>query len=318
MENPAILKRIAAAEDQLEKSGGLKWDKYSQAAWSPSKLKLLSQCPYQYYLKYVLKVKNEEEIPDTAAADVGTIAHHILEYAIEGKDVGDAYRDAKMEHCGEYVGPRIARISEEGWQEKIVPLEYNITNFVEKIEEFKKANGVSNVYTELKLGVTKDWKKTTFFANDVYFRGIVDFTMEIPQSGYAPDFIVWDHKHGPAEIFGGIRNYEDQLNAYKPLINGGFKPASGIQAGINFIKAGKWVLGEYSPAEEITGRVTKQIEWNIDCAIDNVKEQGFFKHVAGGYCNYCEFKTMCKEKVLKPNELGTKKWFPIKEEKCIN
>lgn len=315
MEKPAILKRIEAAEEQLEKSGGLAWDKYSQAAWSPSKLKLLGQCPYQYYLKYVLKVKNEEEIQDTSMADVGTVAHHILEYATGGKSISEAYDLAKQEHCGDYIGPKIARIDPTNWKEKIESLEYNITSFVDRMDQFKRENNVSNVYTELKLGVTKDWKKTTFFAKDVYFRGIVDFILEIPQGHYYPDFIVWDHKHGPVETFGGIKHYEDQLNAYKPLIHNGFKSASGIQAGINFIKAGVYKLGDYSDIDEIQTKLIKQIEWNISGAIDSVKELGFFKHIAGNYCNYCEFKTPCKEKLLKPNELSTKKWFVIKEVK---
>lgn len=319
MVSTAILTRITDAEKNIEDTGGLNFNKYGLGAWSPSKVKMLEKCPYQFYLKYVLKVKPDDDyVQDTAMADVGTIAHRILEHIVLGKSVGDAYKATKIEHCEvplEYIRKGSANITGDKWAQSIETLEANIITFSEKMETFARNNTVVKHHTELKLGVTKDWKKTTFFANDVYFRGIVDLAIELDAgAGYRPDFLVIDHKHGGGE-FGtpSTRNYQQQLDSYKPMIHYGFKASSGIQAGIHFIKAGSTAYDEYTSAEEIETKIRKKVEWIIEGAVDTTIERGFFKHVRGAHCVYCEFNDQCKPGLLKENELSTKKYFQIKE-----
>lgn len=316
MTTPALITRITNAEDILD----LDFSKYELGAWSPSKIKMLEQCPYQFYLKYILKVKNEEVVQDTAMADVGTIAHRILEHVVLGKSIDDAYSTAKKEHCevpAEFTRRGDANITKEKWEVSILPLEANIITFKERMETFERNNKVLNKYTELRLGVTKDWKKTTFFGNDVYFRGILDLAIEIDAGpGYYPDVLIVDHKHGGGE-FGrpSTKNYQQQLDFYKPMYHYGFKKVSGMTAGINFVKAGVSAYDEYVTTEEIETKLRNKVEWVIDGAIDSVKETGFFKHVRGNHCKYCEFDELCKNKTLKDNELSTKKYFPIKKVK---
>jgi hypothetical protein len=321
MVSTAIITRIKDAEEHLEKSGGLNFNKYGLGPWSPSKVKMLEKCPYQFYLKYVLKVKPDDDyVQDTSMADVGTIAHRILEHVVLGKGVDDAYKATKFEHCEvppAYVKKGHANITGEKWRESIEVLEGNIITFAERMDVFARNNKIIARHTELKLGVTKDWKKTTFFANDVYFRGIVDLAIEIEtEPGYRPDFLVIDHKHGGGE-FGApsTRNYQQQLDSYKPMIHYGFKASSGIQAGINFVKAGTSAYDEYTSAEEIETTVRKRVEWIIQGAVDTTSERGFFKHIRGSHCVYCEFNDQCKPGMLKENELSTKKYFEIKEVK---
>jgi hypothetical protein len=319
MTSTAILTRINDAEERLEESGGLDYNKYTLGPWSPSKVKMLEKCPYQFYLKYLLKVKPDDDyVQDTAMADVGTIAHRILEHVVLGKSVGDAYRLAKVEHCEvppELQKKGVANITSAKWAESIEPLEANIITFSEKMEAFKRNNKVIAYHTELRLGVTKDWKKTTFFGKDVYFRGIVDLAIELDTGpGKKPDFLVLDHKHGGGD-FGtpSTRNYQQQLDSYRPMIHYGFKSSSGIQAGIHFIKAGTSAYDKYTPAEEIETSIRKNVEWVIDGAVDRVQELGYFKHIRGSHCQYCEYNDQCKPGLLKDNELSTKKYFEIKE-----
>ncbi len=315
----AILKRIKDAEENLERLHPFVLTKYSVGAWSPSKLKMLEKCPYQFYLKYVLKVgPDDDHVQDTAMADVGTIAHRILEHVVLGRSVSDAYALTKTEHCEvpfENIKKGVANITSEKWIQSIDTLEGNIITFSEKMETFARNNKIVKYHTELKLGVTKDWKKTTFFAKDVYFRGIVDLAIELDNgAGYRPDMLIIDHKHGGGD-FGtpSTRNYQQQLDSYKPMLHYGFKLLSGAQAGIHFIKAGKTAYDEYTDAEGIENKLRKSIEWAIDGAVDTTIERGFFKHVRGSHCQWCEFDNKCKPGYLKDNELSTKKYFTIKK-----
>lgn len=321
MTSTAILTRIKDAEENLVRFAPFKFNKYSVGAWSPSKVKMLEKCPYQFYLKYVLKVgPDDDHIQDTSMADVGTIAHRILEHVVLGKGVGDAYAATKREHCEvpyEFIKKGFANITSAKWIQSIETLEANIITFAEKMEMFERNNNIIAKHTELKLGVTKDWKKTTFFAKDVYFRGIVDLVLEIEtEPGYRPDMLIIDHKHGGGE-FGrpSTKNYQQQLDSYKPMIHYGFKPLSGAQAGIHFVKAGTTAYDEYASAEEVETTIRKKVEWAIDGAVDSTIERGFFKHIRGNHCQWCEYDTQCKPGMLKENELSTKKYFIMKEEK---
>lgn len=318
MEKPAILKRITDAEENLERAGGLKFDKYGVAPWSPSKLKMLEKCPYQFYLKYILKVKPDDDyVQDTSMADVGTVAHRILEHVVLGKTVEDAYIATKQEHCDvdpEDIKKGHAVLTQEQWEKSIIPLEGNIITFKERLDGFARNNKIKRMLTELRLGVTKDWKPTTFFASNVYFRGIIDLIIEIDaQPGYAPDGLIIDHKHGGGEFGASTRNYQQQLDIYKPLFHFGHSKLSGCTAGIHFIKAGATAYDDYVDAEDIEKKLRNKVEWLLEGAIDTVKELGFFKHIRGNHCKYCEFDEQCKPGLLKENELSTKKYFIIKK-----
>ena len=311
----AMLERIKHAEDNIESTGAFPLSKYSVGAWSPSKLKMLTKCGYQFYLKYILKVKNEEFVQDTQLADAGTIGHRILEHIILGRDVDEAFRLTKKETCE--VDPELIKrgkpnVSEQFWNERIIDIEANVISFKERIETFERNNKVTAKYTELNLGVTRDWKKTTFFAKDVYFRGIIDLCLEIDANpGYHPDLLILDHKNGGGDFAKSTKNYQTQLDAYKPLYHYGFKNISNATAGIHFIRAGTFVYDEGNDHSEISGKLKNNIEWDIDGAIEGTIEKGYFKHVAGNHCTYCEFAGLCKSKALKENELSTKKYFPI-------
>jgi hypothetical protein len=318
MSTPAILKRINDAEKNLEDSGGLKFDKYGLGAWSPSKLKMLEKCPYQFYLKYVLKVKPDDDfVQDTSMADVGTVAHRILEHVVLGKSIQDSYIATKQEHCNlapEDIKKGHAVLTLDQWENSIIPLEANIITFKERLENFARNNKIKRMLTELRLGVTKDWKPTTFFANNVYFRGIIDLIIEIDaQPGYAPDGLIIDHKHGGGEFGASTRNYQQQLDIYKPLYNFGHSKLSGCTAGIHFIKAGATAYDDYVDNETIESKLMKKVEWLLEGAIDTVKEIGYMKHIRGNHCKYCEFDRECKPGLLKENELSTKKYFIIKK-----
>lgn len=295
----AFIANLVAVTDKKEP---FEMDRYAFGAWSHSKLKVLEKCPFQFYLKYILKIKAPQcvlELNDTTAADVGSAAHLVLEHVVMGKSMEESYALSKAKYCPEKLSPEI-------WAERLETTEFNIGKFRDKIEAFKRIHKVKKIFTEIRVGVTRDWKPTTFFANDVYFRGVLDLAILLENH----DLIIIDHKYGPPASMG-IRNFKQQLDTYKPLLHFGFAKLSGATAGVHFIRDGELMLGDFSTKDEIESKLKNTLEWNVGCAVDSVKEKGFFKHIRGPHCKYCEYDSMCKPGDLKAVELSTKKFFTI-------
>jgi hypothetical protein len=300
-----FLKSLYTQSSALEE---VKLDDVSLGPWSHSKLKVLEKCPLQFYLKYILKVKLPPQLAanqDTTLADVGSAAHKILELVFFGHTVANAYAMAKTEFVP-------SKLTEELWVERIEGVEYNITQFKDRIDNFKKRNKVKKVYTELRLGVTREWKATKFFAADVWFRGVVDFVIMLDNG----DAMILDWKYGPPAA-AGIRNYKQQLDSYKPMINFGLTPIKGATSGVGFIREGEIILDEFTNKEDIEGKLKNMMEFNVQGAIDSVSEDKHFAHRVGNHCKYCEFAPWCKAKKadgnLKDLEKGTSKFFEIKK-----
>jgi hypothetical protein len=311
-----MLQRIAEAESNLE----LVMTKHELAPWSYSKLKTLEKCPLQFYLQYLLKIRPDKDVViNTDLADAGTAAHRILELVILGNTVSESFRLAKIELCNvdpnsPHYSPRNPNLSEELWEAKVNNNEASIISFSERMQDFERNNKVLKKLTELRVAVTKDWLPTTFFAKNVYFRGIIDLILFIDTGeGFLPDSIILDHKNYSEVLFTeSLRNFDTQLMVYKIMAHKAVQPISGAQAGINFIRAGKTIIGEYTDASEIENKLVSKLEFLLSGAVDSVKEgYGYFKHIAGSACNYCDFAGPCKNGSLKEVELGTKKYFPV-------
>ncbi len=293
-------------QDQSDAHPLLSMDRMGFGAWSISKLKVLQKCPLQFYLKYVLKVKMPATIggrEESLSANVGSAGHRILEITMMGSTINDAYEKAKPEFV-----PSL--LTDEQWTSEVESLYSQISAFKERMDGFARRYGLKKAYTELRVGVTKDWKPTSFFANDVYFRGIIDLVLLTEDD----DAVIIDHKTGGFSD-GSIKVYESQLNSYKPLFHYGVAKIKGSQAGIHFIRDSVVKMAWYHPISEIETKLRPLLEWEFDCAVDNVGEMGYFKHVCGSYCQWCDFSVLCKskEKYLKPLELSTSRVIPIKK-----
>jgi len=307
-----LLNDISVAES---KCSDIVLDRYALGPWSFSKLKMLKQCPYQFYLKYILKVKRDYMVRDTLISDVGTSAHRILELIMKGRDITTAFKEAEREIVGAKAGGfGKASLTQEQWDERIKTLIGTISDFSRRMDTMHTNLKVKRIHTELKIGITKDYEPTGFFGEDVYFRGIIDLIIQLevddPKSS---DLLIIDHKHGGGEFNNTTKNYQPQLDTYKVLFHHGIEPVTGAQSGIHFIKEGKVVWGDYKDRATIEKDLRVDLDWRINGAIDTTKERGFFKHVRGNPCQYCEFDEECKAGLLKENELSTKKYFTIKK-----
>ena len=270
--------------------------------WSHSKLKVLHKCPFQFYLKYLVKAKQIEETAPSLVTNVGKAAHAILEKVLLGKPLSEAYKTTKAEYR--------AILTEEEWEEQVISLEFQIQKFQDRITEFSIANPIKRTLQELRIGVTKDWEPTGFFGEDVWFRGVVDVALQLQRS---KDVIFIDHKTGASADYG-IKNYKAQLNTYKLLFHFGIEKVEGAQAGIHFIRDGELLMDDYVTSSVIEGEFRNSLVYDIECAIEKVKEIGYFKHIAGSHCQWCDFKEACKaaDKPLFSLEKSTKEHFVTK------
>lgn len=284
----------------------LQMDRYGFGAWSYSKASMLKKCPLQFYLNYVLKVKVPTDVggrKESLSADVGSAGHRVLELIMIGRTLEVAFATTKKEFVP-------SKLTEAQWNEKVVTMEMSAISFKERMDSFARRNPVKRIFTEMRIGVTKDWEACAFFGEDAYYRGIVDLALQLESN----DLIIIDHKTAEGFTPTSTRIYDDQLNSYKPLFHYGISPVSGSQAGIHFIRASEVKMGQYHSKEEVEGKLRKELEWSLSGNVDRVSELGYFKHECGSYCKWCDWASLCKskEKYLKPLELDTKRVISIK------
>ena len=282
-------------------------DIYSMGAWSSSKLKTLQKCQFQYYLKYVLKAKLPAHLQiqsDPLSANVGKAAHEILEHVVVGADVRATFDQVR----GMYVGSNI--LTKEVWDERVEILFYNISNFKERVEEFARKNPIKKVKTELKIAINKDYQPVSFFDQSAWLRGVVDLVLWLE----CKDALIIDHKTGGGQ--GSVKMYAAQLDWYKVLFHFGIERVRGAQTGVHFIGEGEIKMADYTKASVIEGNLKNTLEMTLEGAIDTLISKGYFKHVRGYYCKWCEYDNAgCKSGAFKPLELSTKKWIQIHQDK---
>lgn len=283
------------------------------APWSFSKYKLLTKCPLQFYLKYILKAKPDELPPISIITEQGKAAHRILELVIMGKGVEDSFNLVKKEYAD--ILPGNLWMDGDGHEKGGVGRsEYSITRFKQRMDEFERKNPVKRFLSELKIGVTRGWEPTGFFTSnqddpsrDVFYRGVIDLVIQL-QNG---DVLFLDHKFGPTAV-AGVRNYQDQLDTYKVLFSKGIEPYGDAQSGIHFVRDGEIVMGALTPKDEVENKLAQRVEFNLKGSIDTVRELKYFKHIAGSHCSYCDFAKECKSGELKNLEKATVRFFQSK------
>lgn len=264
--------------------------------WSCSKLKVAEQCPLNLYLKYVVKLKHPPKY--SLVTDVGKAVHRILEFVVMGKTITEAFAATRRE---------FRHMPDEVWEENLLSTEFSITEFRTRLDSFEKQHDVKRYVQELKVGFTREYEPTGFFADDVFFRGVLDLGIQMGSG----DLVILDHKTGAPALMG-IRNFQTQLNTYKVLFHKGVEEIEGAQAGIHFVRDGKILLDDYTDKTVIEGKLVRELEHNLQGVVDRINDFGYFKKIRGGHCKWCDYNEVCKRGELSGIEADTRKYFPIK------
>lgn len=250
--------------------------------WSNSTIKSLEKCPLKFFLDKCLKIKAPEVLTeDSHVTYVGRASHVWLESVSLGRSIQEGLDIAKEKHFHE--------VTDKYWH-KVEDLKGSVMSFKARMDEFKARHGNITIYPEMKLGITKDLKKTGFFSKDVYFRGIIDLPILLPNK----DLVILDHKTGGSGDYG-IKNHVRQLNTQAMLFNYAVTPIRGAQVGIHFIAEGTISLNGYQGAEEMLEITSREIFMDIKDAVKNVRDRGSFYYSRGNHCKYCNYREACQD-----------------------
>lgn len=270
-----------------------------EQTWSMSKLKMLQSCPLQFYLAYILKLRHVNESQNTLERDLGIAVHFMLEMMQSGMTIAEAYD--VMEHKYRTV------ITDEHWH-RILAMLPNVKKFNRMMHDKDESLSFDFVEPEMKMAVDKDWNPVDFFSDKAFFRGVVDY-----MARYGDQAVVIDFKKGGS---GYLTKYHSpQLNSYLLLdyyCNGKFEEGTSY---IYYVESGELSRGPILKGDMIESHTRPWLENQIETAIVNVEEAGFFDYARGNYCKYCDYEDLCKDG--KRNTCGSLTKYSIESKEVI-
>lgn len=188
------------------------------APWSVSKAKAAAECPKRFWFSYILKKKADKVNAD---ALVGQAVHKAVEYMLVGYPASKAF-DAVLAEF-ELTSNELDRV---------MNFQVAAQNFLDKFRRYTERHNAQKPMIEMKLAVDIDGKPVDFFNNKRGFlRGVLDLSCLFRGT---PHGLVLDHKTGKEH---DLRYFQTQFDSYIWLLKAAYPELTGIQVGINFLKA---------------------------------------------------------------------------------
>ena len=241
------------------------------APWSVSKAGAALNCPHQFYLRYVKKVK--VDVPRGIESLVGSAVHSVVEWALQGELPVEMYfKMSADEH----------NLTTEEFD---LALDFApaVKAFLQKYRGYSQRHRLSAPQLEKKLAIDFDGNPTKFFDNGGFLRGVVD--MYALKQG-EPTAVVLDHKTGKEKA---LSYFKAQFDAYTVLLKLAGEPhLEKLQLGINFLKTGKVEM-------EPKVRDLRDIQpWLDDVTLylneATTDTHNFDTCKRGPLCNWCDYK----------------------------
>lgn len=252
------------------------------APWSISKAGCAVTCPKQFGFKYVAKLP--EEAP-RSESKVGTAAHAILEFRLQGKQAKEAKASA--------LDKTPLTTTEE---EQLRTLEDQISDFMRRFDSFCKGNGVTELLIEKKWAINASLSPVPFFSKDVLFRGVVDLAVLTKDR----DLIVVDHKSGTPK--SDIGKYKPQLDSYAVLGLAAIPDIAGVQSAIHFLQGEgeekiKW--SKYIDATLIKTQLNPWLIGYLTEAGKSANDTSVAKPGKNWPCGWCAYRLSCPDSKAK-------------------
>ena len=208
-------------------------------AWSYSSIKTFEQCPKKYFhLKVVKDIKDEPG----EAADYGTAVHLAAEEFIrDGKPVPDKFA---------YMRPIVERLAGFSGEKR----------------------------TEMKVGIRKTatgYEPTTFFAKDVWYRGIIDLLIINGEKAH-----LLDYKTGKNAKYADMK----QLDLMAGAIFVHYPQVQEIKSGLLYV-----VSNEFPKKVHVREKMDHYLSV-FDTQLENLNdalENGVFNPKSGPLCGWC-------------------------------
>lgn len=219
--------------------------------WSYSMLDMFANCNRQAFHSYILKEKG----PKTAAMEEG----NKLDTAIELR-----VRDG-------------------------VPLPPEYGKYEQYAASIAAMQGECQVYTQLKLGITREFKPSQFFGKDVWGRGALDVGIITKRSAGKPNTaIITDWKTGKNSEGKPYSNNGLQLKIFAALLFKNFPGVEKITAFNLWLKTNE--IGKplaFTRADE--GTLWREILPRI-MKMEQAMATGIWPETPGPLCGYCNVK----------------------------
>lgn len=248
--------------------------------WSMSKLKLLENCPLQFYLSYILKFRYVDEDQDVTERDLGTTIHYLLEMMQMGHRISEAYELTEQKY--------FSTVGEDNWP-RIIGMLPSIRKFNRMLHDKEEAaGGFDYVEPEMMMAVDRDYNPVSFFDKNAYFRGVVDYMARKDDKS-----LVIDYKKGGQGFL--TRYHSPQLSSYLLLdyyVNGKFEEG---QSYIYYVESAELSRGPLIQGNMIESHTRPWLDDKIETAITNVEDAGFFGFKRGNMCKYCDYAPLCKD-----------------------
>lgn len=244
--------------------------------YSHSRISTFENCPYQYKLRYIDRIK--PEIPDTIEAFMGSVVHEVLEWL---------YKQIRFEKevSKDLLLERFNEIWDKGYSEDILIVKKELT-----AENYKKMGRkfVSNYYdryapfNQLKiLGLETQDRMTLPDGNQWHVR-IDKFACDDEGNYYVCDYKTNSRMKDQEEA-----DSDRQLAMYSIWVKDKFKDAKSVKLVWHMLAFDKDVTSERS--DEQLKKLQEEIVEKIK-EIENARE---FPTNVTGLCNYCGYKNMC-------------------------
>ena len=250
------------------------------APWSFSKMETAESCPAQFRHKVILK---SAAAPATSDTKVGIVAHEILEHRVQGTAASEARKLAAA---------KTPLTTQE--RESLRMLDESMEDFLQRFDVFCKKQGVTKIFCEEDWGFTDTYKKTGFFAEDVFFRGKLDLGALTRDN----DLYLIDHKSGTAKPLERDQKKRQQLQAYGVLALINMPEIAGVRGGIHFMQGSpdlriQWA--PYIPADRIRTLFVPWLFERINNAAANLMEPYEARPAKKWPCGWCQYQEHCPE-----------------------
>jgi RecB family exonuclease len=241
---------------------------HAHAPWSASKVQAALQCPRLFHYRYVERLPEPEQMPETR---IGKAVHAALELALGGLPLDAAAATARGSLEGEIEHARYDRLIE------------TTPGFLGRIDEFRRRRRVVRELVEFQLAVREDFSPTAFYAGDAFFRGVIDLGFQ-----HDDGVTLVDHKTGARSVRLSVT---EQLEGYAVLAAASFRGLRRIWLGVHWVAAGEVDWAPPLSPREVERVLKPRLHGNVEAAALAVDDGP--RYNPGVWCERCSYRSVC-------------------------
>lgn len=252
--------------------------------FSYSKLNTFQNCPYQFKLKYIDKVRVDKR--ETIEAFMGSRVHEVLE---------KIYKDLLKEKHNSLED--LLKFYDEVWDKnytneiRVINQEYSAENYKEVgrrcikdyYARYHPFNQGKTLGTELRINFKLDKE------SGIFITGIIDRLVEVKDGYYEiHDYKTSGHLPSQAE-----KDEDKQLALYQLWLKENFKYVKGVKLVWHFLVFDKEIVSRRNLMElrELKNLICQQV-----AEIHKAIEGGEFEAEESALCDWCEYADLCPKK----------------------